>query len=95
MVPDEIVLNHDHWEEDSVVGDRDTDVELTPVQTLRSHDWSELGSNPLRGAPSRSESDYFYGSSAVMSENYGEPVADFAAMKDDDSSMDNNPTTNR
>jgi hypothetical protein len=54
--------HHNHQDDTeyvSVVGDRSTDVELAPVRTIRSHDWSELGSDPLRNAPHRTESDYY------------------------------------
>ena len=56
-------------EDDSVVGDRGTDVELVPVHTLRSHDWTELGPDPMKGI------NYV--------DFYSEAIADFVAMEDD------------
>lgn len=80
-VPEEIVIDRgcggeeEEEEEDmSVVGDRDTDVELVPVHTLRSHDWTELGTDPIVHIP-RTGSDYL--------DAYSEAIADFVAMADD------------
>eukprot|EP00977_Amphora_coffeiformis_P010139 scaffold2363_cov159-Amphora_coffeaeformis.AAC.1 len=74
-IPEEIIIDprcvtHPVEEDDSVVGDRDTDVELVPVHTLRSHDWSELGQDPIQG-----RSDYY-------TDFYSEAMADFVAMED-------------
>lgn len=75
-MPEENIIDHvyatagsrrHHDGDGSVVGDRDTDVELVPVRTLRSHDWAELGPDPMAGS-----SDY-----------YSEAIADFVAMKDE------------
>ena len=71
-IPEEIFVER-YCEEDSVAGDRDTDVELVPVHTLRSHDWTELGLDPTQDIP-RTRSDYV--------EGYSESVSDFVAMSD-------------
>lgn len=79
--PDEIMIDqcyHRHWkekEEDSVVGDRDTDVELVPVYTQRSHDWTELGVDPIMDIP-RTESAY-------LNNEYSEAITDFVKISDE------------
>jgi len=77
-IPEQIVIDPQcmghPMEDDSVVGDRDTDVELVPVHTLRSHDWTELGQDPIQRR--RIDDDVaFYSEYAV---------ADFVAMEDGD-----------
>lgn len=75
-IPQEITIDRDYTnDEDSIVGDRDTDVELVPVFTMRSHDWSELGKDPTGYVP-RTKSDYIH--------DYSEPLSDFVTMQDND-----------
>ena len=69
-IPEDIIVDRAcNMEDDSVVGDRGTDVELVPVHTLRSHDWTELGPDPMKGI------NYV--------DFYSEAIADFVAMEDD------------
>ena len=77
-VPEEIIIERRSEEEEeqdsaSVAGDRDTDVELVPVHTWRSHEWNEVGQDPIQGI-FRARSDYLDG--------YSEALADFVAMND-------------
>jgi hypothetical protein len=54
-VPGEItVVNDDH----SVVGDASTDVELMPVATLRSRDWTECSADPAADLPVQESYDW-------------------------------------
>lgn len=71
--PDEIILDTQDDDHTSVAGDRDTDVELVPVQTWHSHDWTDAGDDPMEQVP-RAGSDYVDG--------YSEILADFVALND-------------
>jgi hypothetical protein len=48
-------------------------VELVPVQTWHSHDWTDAGDDPMEQVP-RAGSDYVDG--------YSEILADFVALND-------------
>lgn len=74
-IPDEIIIERRTTSEEasSVAGDRDTDVELVPVHTWRSHEWNELGQDPMQGL-CRARGDYLDG--------YSEVLADFVVMND-------------
>lgn len=54
-VPGEIIVVED---DHSVAGDCSTDVELMPVSTTRSHEWTDCGADPLADTPKHGSYDW-------------------------------------
>jgi hypothetical protein len=54
-VPGEIIVVED---DHSVAGDCSTDVELMPVSTNRSHEWTDCGADPMADTPTHGSYDW-------------------------------------
>jgi hypothetical protein len=54
-VPGEIIVVED---DHSVAGDCSTDVELMPVSTNRSHEWTDCGADPMADTPKHGSYDW-------------------------------------
>jgi hypothetical protein len=54
-VPGEIIVVED---DHSVAGDCSTDVELMPVSTIRSHEWTDCGAEPIADVPKHGSYDW-------------------------------------
>lgn len=72
-VPDEIIVPSNE-EEDSVVGDASTDIELQHVESMRSRDWTDCGAESLVETP--------LDKSYQWSDADTDPITGFVVMKD-------------